>query len=519
MSCRRILPPYRTACIFLAVIVCAIIFHAPAFAHEASAATTPFPRALETYHDTHLEGITEVLVSRIKDNPFNLVATIIFICAIAHTLLALQFRKLAEYFERRHAKKPPLPKAEPFEGFETYDATQEKYVGFRAEMMHLLSEVEAVFGIWAIPLMVAIFFFYDWNTAITYINTRNFTEPLFVVVIMSLAATRPIIKLVESSLQVIADIIGKGSLAAWWLTILTVTPLLGSFITEPGAMTIGALLLGRKFYQFQPSKRFAYATLGLLFVNISVGGVLTHFAAPPVLMISEPWHWGSMHMFTFFGWKAVLGITLSNLIYFSVFRSEFKRLNERRIEREKQAAFCKVPVPLWITIIHILLLAWIVLNAHNIVIFIGTFLLFLGFHQATMPHQYKLQLRTPILVGFFLAGLVIHGGLQAWWISTILNRLSGPALMFIATALTAFNDNAIITYLATLVPDFTGPLKYAIVAGAVAGGGLTVIANAPNPAGQMLLQKYFGGTISPLRLFLAAALPTTILFLCFLILQ
>ena len=84
--------------------------------------------------------------------------------------------------------------------------------------------------------------------------------------------------------------------------------------------------------------------------------------------------------------------------------------------------------------------------------------------------------------------------------------------------MTAFNDNAAITYLATLVPDFTETLKYAVVAGAVVGGGLTVIANAPNPAGQSLLQRFFPDGISPLNLFLAALLPTVIMALSFMLL-
>ena len=84
-----------------------------------------------------------------------------------------------------------------------------------------------------------------------------------------------------------------------------------------------------------------------------------------------------------------------------------------------------------------------------------------------------------------------------------------------ATALTAVNDNAAITYLATLVPGFTEELKYAVVAGAVTGGGLTVIANAPNPAGQSILQRFFPNGVSPLNLLVAALAPTAIMALAF----
>jgi Na+/H+ antiporter NhaD/arsenite permease-like protein len=146
--------------------------------------------------------------------------------------------------------------------------------------------------------------------------------------------------------------------------------------------------------------------------------------------------------------------------------------------------------------------------------FIGGFLFYLAFAQATAHHQSPLDLRPPVLVGFFLAGLVIHGGLQAWWIEPILRRLGEVPLFLGATLLTAFNDNAAITYLATLVPGFTDNLKHAVVAGAVAGGGLTVIANAPNPAGQAILSRFFGEGVSPLKLALGAFVPTVIVAVC-----
>ncbi len=150
------------------------------------------------------------------------------------------------------------------------------------------------------------------------------------------------------------------------------------------------------------------------------------------------------------------------------------------------------------------------MNAHYPALFIGGFLFFLGFARATAPYQTQLDMKTPMLVGFFLAGLVIHGGLQGWWIGPVLRSLSQDGLFWGATVLTAFNDNALITYLATLVPDLGEGFKVAVVEGAVTGGGLTVIANAPNPAGQALLGRFFDGSVSPLRLFAAAVIPTLI---------
>ena len=156
-------------------------------------------------------------------------------------------------------------------------------------------------------------------------------------------------------------------------------------------------------------------------------------------------------------------------------------------------------MPAWITITHLLFMAWTVFNAHYPALFVGGFLFFLGFARATTPYQSKIDLKAPLLVGFFLGGLVIHGGLQGWWIAPVLESLSETPLFFGATFLTAFNDNALITYLATLVPDFSDPMKAAIVEGAVTGGGLTVIANAPNPAGQALLARFFGGIVQSAR--------------------
>ena len=138
--------------------------------------------------------------------------------------------------------------------------------------------------------------------------------------------------------------------------------------------------------------------------------------------------------------------------------------------------------------------------------------------QVTSPYQNKLNLKPALLVGFFLGGLVIHGGLQGWWIEPVLGNLTEVPLMLGDTILTAFNDNAAITFLSTLVPNFSDGMKYSVVAGAVAGGGLTIIANAPNPAGLSILKSFFDEEVSPMNILLAAALPTAILWLAFLVL-
>ena len=423
------------------------------------------------------------------------------------------FLRLSHRFEHEHQER--LAKS----GRKQPNSRDE--VSFKAEIFHFLGEIEAIFGIWAVPLLIAISISKGWSQARDYIGTGlDFTEPMFVVVIMTMAASRPVLKLSEQ-LMAFAARLGRGAPAAWWLSILTIGPILGSFITEPAAMTISALLLCEKFYELKPSSRFAYATLGLLFVNVSVGGTLTHFAAPPVLMVAEKWGWGMSRMFLEFGWKAVLGIVVANVVYFLAFRREFRlvhplplRGGEGRGERLGQIP---QPIPIWVTAVHLLFLAWTVMNNHYPALFIAGFLFYLAFTQATEHHQHELSLRPALLVGFFLAGLVVHGGLQGWWIAPVLSRLHELPLFFGAVALTAFNDNAAITYLASLVPGFSEGLKYAVVAGAVVGGGLTVIANAPNPAGQSILSRFFPDGISAWRLFLGALIPTLIVGAVFLL--
>ncbi len=565
-----------------------------------------FPPPLASYGDANIEGIGEILSHRIATNPFNVVATIIFLCAIIHTFLTNKFLQVSHRWEHEHEEKIKA-------------GSQPKgSVHIGAGIFHFLGEVEAVFGIWAIALVGAIVGFHDWHTAVFYLSDKvNYTEPMFVGVIMALAATRPILKCTELVMWKVANLFG-GMLVAWWLTILTLGPILGSFITEPAAMTISALLLGEKFYDLGPSERFKYATLGLLFVNISVGGTLTHFAAPPVLMVAGPWQWDLMHMLVNFGWKAVLGIIIANGVYFYIFRSEMDELQKKyalvRMKRELQTRYVKredleeefetleeamgeelgfnaslddkcakikkqlherimanidreqvdlvlldeafeqrfeeiktqslrktlpglLPlgkrppyrdpdwdqredrVPGWMIVIHIAFMAWTVVNAHYPALFIGGFLFYLGFAQATPHYQNRLDLKPPLLVGFFLAGLVMHGGVQGWWIAPVLGSLGELPLMVGATVLTAFNDNAAITYLSTLVPGFTDNLKYAVVAGAVAGGGLTVIANAPNPAGQSILKRYFEHGVSPMGLLKGALIPTLIMVLSFALLR
>ena len=470
-----------------------------------------FPLSSDRYQDESIPTLSGKLLARIQQEPFNAVATIIFFIAIVHTFLVSRFQRLAHEYDIRARAIEAL---EPLER-ERRDREWDRLL-FRAQFFHFMGEIEAVFGIWLIPLMIAIIFFHGWSAMVNYVGHVNIAEAAFVVVIMSMASSLPVLRLAENAVARIAAL-GRGSPVMWWLSILTIGPLLGSFITEPAAMTISALLLRHRFYSLHPSIHLKYATLGLLFVNVSLGGTLSHFAAPPVVMVAKHWNWDFFFMLQNFGWKAVIAILVSNFLFFLLFRKELKKLAiEPKTDEPTQD---QREVPWTITLIHLLFLTWTVVNAHYPVLIVFGFLFFLAFVTATRRRQHQIALRQSLLVGFFLGSLVIHGGCQEWWIVPVLKQLTELPMMIGATILTAFNDNAAITYLASLVPNFSDSLKYAVMAGAITGGGLTVIANAPNPAGISILSSRFGeGGIAPLGLFLGALVPTLIAGAAFMLL-
>ena len=410
-----------------------------------------------------------------------IVGTVLFAIAVAHTFLTKHFEHLA--------RRQPA----------------------HAGIWHLLGEVEVVFGFWAFVFILFYITQAGTDSATHYLEGLSYTEPMFVFVIMVIAASKPILDLAGVTVVGLARFVPIQRSPAFYFVVLSFTPILGSFITEPAAMTMSALLLRDHLFSKGISTRLKYITLGTLFVNVSIGGTLTPYAAPPVLMVAGTWGWDIWFMFGTFGWKAALAVLANAGLATWLFRAELRRLTIGA------AARLETPIPL--IAVHLAFLTLVVVFAHHPTVFFGLFLFFLGVTYAYQRHQNPLILREGLLVAFFLAGLVTLGTQQRWWLQETLIGMDSTTLFFGSAALTAIIDNAALTYLGSLVQGVDAAFQYALVAGAVAGGGLTVIANAPNPAGFAILRREFeDGAISPSGLFVAALPPTIVAILAFLLL-
>lgn len=289
-----------------------------------------------------------------------IIGTVLFACAVLHTFMVKKFEHIAHKYP-------------------------EGSIG--ENVFHFLGEVEAVFGIWAAIFIGAYtviegFAVYDdahnvVGGAIHCLESQNFTEPAFVFVIMCIAGTRPVILLAEKIIAFFGRLLPLPEKMAFYISALIIGPLLGSFITEPAAMTVTALILLDYYYSSDMSRKFKYATIGLLFVNISVGGTLTHFAAPPVLMVATKWHWGIGHMITNFGYKAAIAVVISTLVIAFMFKKELTGKLEVKAKHENYM----VPT-WWMTLVHLIFMGLVVYTAHHMVVFLALFLFFLASPQS-----------------------------------------------------------------------------------------------------------------------------------------
>lgn len=383
--------------------------------------------------------------------------------------------------------------------------------------LHLMGEIEIVFGVWAAIFLSIMIFLNGPRAAIEYQENLNFTEPLFVFCIMVMAASRPILGVARDGIRFVSMVVRKALRTPEKLTdifvVLTLGPLSGSFITEPAAMTVTALLLVSMFHR--PPEGLAYFLMAVLFVNVSIGGALTPYAAPPILMVATRWNWDFAFVFHHFGLKSILAVILNALFLVSYFRKDIEKFCFSLDEADRKQDQRGPVIPLNVTFLHLLFIVMLVLTSHYMSVFMGVFLLFLGLTTVTHQYQDPLRLRESLLVAFFLGGIIVFGSFQKWWLEPLLSSLSEAALFKGATILTAITDNAALTYLGSQVPTLSESSRYALVAGAIAGGGLTVIANAPNPAGFSILNhKFPGGNVNPIKLFGAALIPTAVAVAC-----
>lgn len=407
------------------------------------------------------------------------IATFLFFIALIHCFTVTLFAKLAHRFEKGSA-------GEAF--------------------FHLLSEVEIVFGFWAFIFLVFWFLIDGSEAVIKHQESLNMTEPLFIFCIMILASTRPIVTLARGAILSLTGFVGRlisvNPRLIQFYCLMLFGPLLGSLITEPAAITLVALLLYRMIDP-KINEKFLYGILALLFVNISVGGGLTHFAAPPILIVAGTWGWGLKDVFINLGEPVLLAVTVNTTLFTYFFRKRI--VSELNLIEADQ-----YPMPIWVTLSHILFLVLLVMTAHHPQVFMGLFLIFIGLTTVTKNYQDGLKFKEGLLVAFFLAGLIVFGPFQRWWLEPIITSMSEKALYFAATALTGITDNAALTYLGSQVPTLTEASKWALVSGAISGGGLSILANAPNPAGFSILSSRFpNGALNALKLLLAA-LPLTI---------
>jgi hypothetical protein len=411
-----------------------------------------------------------------------LIAAVIFAIALLHTFSVKFFERLAHRSPRN------------------------------AGLFHLLGEIEVVFGFWAFVLIAFMAAVEGGQKAIDYAESRQYTEPLFVFVIMVVAASRPVLETIRALIESVARLLPiRTAVARVWLCLAAV-PLIGSLVTEPAAMTLAALMLAPLVFRGDVPEGLKYGALGVLFVNVSIGGTLTSFAAPPVLMVAATWQWDSAYMASHFGWKAAIAVVINATAVTALLSRHLTEPAKPPTDGSGER------IPLVVTLIHLGALSMVVTFAHHPVIFLGVFMLFLGFTQAYARHQSPLILKEALLVGFFLAGLVVLGGMQRWWLQPIVSSLEPTALFFGALGLTAITDNAALTYLGSLISGMSEQAKYMLVSGAVAGGGLTVIANAPNPAGVTLLKHGFEDqSVGAGGLLLGAALPTAVAAVMFLL--
>lgn len=411
-------------------------------------------------------------------------STVIFALAVIHTFCSGFFQRLA----RNYASG-----------------------SIRENFFHLIGEVEVVFGFWAGVLILWFFAVLGEQKTLEYMEKLTFTEPLFIFAVMCISGSLPVLVFSRKLLVMISKLLPLPMSMSFYVICLSIGPLLGSLITEPAAITVCILLLKDIYFHSQASRRLKYGTLALLFVNISIGGALTPYAAPPILMVAHAWGWDLQFMLVHFGWKVILAITMNTLLITSILSNDIQQAFGDSIKKEGG----RKRIPPWMIVTHLLALFLVVRLAQYPALFLGVFLYFLGIVTITREFQSPLKLRESLLIAYFLSGLIMLGQAQHWWLQPLLSDLKPFSLLIGSAVLTSFTDNAALTYLGSQVSGISEAAKQALVSGAIAGGGMTLIANAPNLVGFSMVQNRFAREgFRPELLAAWAFVPTLISMFC-----
>ncbi|AAP05554.1 putative Na+/H+ antiporter [Chlamydia caviae] len=380
-----------------------------------------------------------------------------------------------------------------------------------SEFYRLISRVELVFVLWAAPLFLWFLYSEGYRVTMSYFNSRNYVFSLFIVIMLILLESRPIVYFSECIFSNIAKI-GRQSPRCWWWTLMIAAPLSGALLKETGAMIIAATLLVRNFYKFSPSPRFAYATMGLLFSNISIGGLTSALSSRALFIILPSVKWNNSFILKYFCWKSIIAILLSTTIYYLIFRKEFNNFPKVVIN----PSMMNERVPKWIIFVHIILVGSVILARSVPLLMAAIFLFYLGFQKFTIFYQHSINISKVCFVGLFYAGLVIFGELQEWWVLELMHRMSDFGYIITSYTLSIFLDNALVNYLVHNLPVATDCFLYLVIAGCMSAGGLTIVSNMPNIVGYLILRPSFpSSSLSLGWLFLFALGPSIISLMTF----
>ncbi len=425
-------------------------------------------------------------------------ATFLFFCAVFHTFLTPSLAKI--YQEYQHKKM-------------VFPERWKRYL-LLGECFRLLSKIELVFIFWAVPLFFLFLWCEGYKVTMGYFNSRNYLSALFIMVMLILLESKPIEYFSECVFSTIAKI-GRQSPKCWWWTLMIAAPLSSFFLKETGAMIIASTLLVKHFYRLFPSTKFGYATMGLLFSNISISGLLSAFSSRALFMILPSVKWGNTMILQHFCWKAVLAILISTSVCYWIFRKEFDSFPAVSV-----SAKAKERIPKWVICTHIGFVAALMILQSEPLFMGALFVFYLAFQNFTVFYQHSINLAKIAFVGLFFVGLVVFGGLQEWWVLEVMHRMSDFGYLITAYILSISLDNALVNYIVHNLPVATDCYLYLVLSGCMSAGGLTLIANMPNIVGYLILKPSFPSSSFSLGwLFLAALGPSCISVLIFWLLK